>query len=200
MSRTARRKIGYFIFVFSGVLFAFWAFWRFHPSPLTIAVIVVLMLIPGRVLGWFWRDLLRGLRLLKERQYEESARHSQAFLDQLRARPWIRHLTWLGGGTYSRSAESLALNNLGAVEIMLDRLDDARAHLEAAIRCDEENPLPYLNLARWARRAGAGEEEILRYAAAAQERGFSFGVSDRIVMASQERFARRDGGGERSTP
>jgi tetratricopeptide (TPR) repeat protein len=138
--------------------------------------------------------------LLKEKKYEESARHSQAFLEELHRRPWIRHLIWLGSGTYSRDPAAIALNNLGAAELMLSRLDAAKTHLEASIKVDGENPLPWFNLARWSLANGGGEEEVARYLAEARKSGLSQGISDKIIMASQGRFARSDGHGTRKNP
>jgi tetratricopeptide (TPR) repeat protein len=198
MSRTGRRKIVYFTIVGGGAILGFWAIRHFALTLPEIILLVLVLLVPGRILGFFWRDLLRGLRLLKEKQYEESIRHSRAFLDQLQARPWIRHLIWLGYGTYSRDAQALALNNLGAAELMLSRLAEAKAHLESSIKVDGENPLPWFNVARWALSIGAGQEEVARYLAEARQRGLSQGISDKIMMASQGRFARTDGQGTRS--
>jgi hypothetical protein len=80
---------------------------------------------------------------------------------------------------------------------MLSRLDAAKTHLEASIKVDGENPLPWFNLARWALANGGGEEEVARYLAEARKRGLSQGISDKIIMASQSRFARTDGQGMR---
>jgi hypothetical protein len=113
MSRTARYKLGYFCYmaVAAGLTLSLMYFaagdWRM------IAVFVVLLLLPGRLLGYFWRDLLRGLRLLQRKQYEQSAVHSSAFIEQVRAKPWLKKMVWLGTCSYSRDPESLALNNLG---------------------------------------------------------------------------------------
>jgi tetratricopeptide (TPR) repeat protein len=197
MSRTARRKVGYFTFVIGGAILALWTIWYFGLTIPETILLALLLLIPGRILGFFWRDLLRGLRLLREKRYEESARHSQAFLDEFKRRPWIRHFIWLGWGTYSRDPEAMALNNLGAAELMLSRLDEAHTHLEASIQADDENPLPWFNLARWALSTGAGHEEVARYLAEARKRGLSQDIFDKIIMASQGRFARTVGQGER---
>jgi hypothetical protein len=85
--------------------------------------------------------------VLQERQFAQSARHSKKFLQDIGGRPWIQHFTWLGAGTYSRDAKALALNNLGAAEIFLGEFAAARAHLERSRKLDDENPLPYFNLA-----------------------------------------------------
>jgi hypothetical protein len=192
MSRTARHKIVYFLLVGTPVLFVFTLLYFFSvPSQYGI-VAVLLCLVPGRILGWFWRDLLRGLRLLRERRYEESIQHSQAFLEELDRRPWIRHFIWLGSGVYSRDPRALALNNLGAAEVALGRLDEAQAHLHSSIAVDRENPLPYFNLSRLAKARG-DETGAALFLQQARQHGLTFGVTDKIVMDSQKRFANRSG-------
>jgi hypothetical protein len=109
MSRTTLYKGLYFGIVGVGAVAVLCAIVLFQLSPLSIAAIIVLLLIPGRILGYFWRDLLRGLRLLKEKRYAESKRHSEIFLLQVKQRPWLKKLIWLGSGSYSREPGCLAL-------------------------------------------------------------------------------------------
>jgi hypothetical protein len=132
MSRTARRKFRYFAAIALGCGAILWCIWINRLGGGTVVLIVLALLVPGRVLGYFWRDLLTGLRLLRERQFAQSARHSKKFLQDIGRRPWIQHFTWVGAGTYSRDAKALALalNNLGAAEIFLGEFAAARAHLE----------------------------------------------------------------------
>src|SRR5215469_16464339 len=146
MSRTTLYKGLYFGIVGLGALTLVCAVVFFRLSPLCVAIAVALLLIPGRVLGYFWRDLLRGLRLLNEKKYGESRRHSELFLIQVQQKPWLKKLIWLGSGSYSRDPESVAMNNLGAAEIGIGDLGSARIHLEASIAVDRQNPLPYFNL------------------------------------------------------
>ncbi len=167
---------------------------HFHFSPIQIALLVICLLIPGRILGFFWRDLLRGLRLLRARQYEESKRHSEIFLERIRRQPWLKKLIWLGSGTYSRDPEALALNNLGAAEIALGEMDAARAHLQESIAVDQQNPLPVFNMGVLLRTAG-DHREAESWFMEARRLGYSRSVIDRIVQSSQGRFADRDGRG-----
>src|SRR5439155_16229931 len=146
MSRTVRYKVAYFTFVGLGSLIAVWAIVHFRLSSIAIVGLVILFLIPGRILGYFWKDLLRGLRLLNAKQFSESKRHSELFLQELKQRPWLKRMIWLGSGSYSRDPEALALNNLGAAQIGLGDVESARKHLVAAIAVDDDNPLPYLNI------------------------------------------------------
>src|SRR5205814_8674698 len=100
------------------------------------------VLLSGRVQAYFWSELLAGLHALNRRDYQRSKTHSQRFLAQLRERPWLKHLTWLGTSSYSLSAEVLALNNLGAAEMRLGDFDAARTRFNQAIALDPRCPVP----------------------------------------------------------
>lgn len=192
MSRTGRRKLYYFSIVTLGPILLVGAAIHFHLNWAQMGCLMIVLLLPGRILGLAWRDQLAGLRLLNERRFAESVRHTNRFLEQLAHRPWIRHLIWLGGGTYSRDPKSLALNNLGAAEMSLGHFEAARAHLEESRQLDSENPLPYFNLALLHRilKEPSKAQEFLDHA---RRLGYSRGVSDKLIRQSQSRFARTDG-------
>jgi tetratricopeptide (TPR) repeat protein len=192
VSRTARRKLYYFSIVAIGTSLVVSAILYFHLRGLQIALLVVALLIPGRILGFFWRDQLAGLRLLNERRFEESARLSKRFLDLLARRQWIGHLIWLGTGTYSRDPKSLALNNLGAAEMFLGRFEEAKRHLEESRSADDENPIPYFNLAQlhMILDEPAKARESLTHA---RQLGYSRSISDKLFHKIQARFASTDG-------
>lgn len=192
MTRTALYKGVYFAMVGGGALVASAAIIHFRDSPVAIAAVLLSLLIPGRILGFFWRDLLRGLRLLNARDFAASKFHSERFLEYFRGHRWIRHLVWLGSSTYSRNPEVLALNNLGAAEIGLGEHDPARAQLNAAIALDPLSPLPFYNLGVLARAQGDTAEEE-RCFMQAWRLGYRNGVTDKIVRSSQNRFANIDG-------
>ena len=194
MSRTTRYKALYFGMVLGGTTFFIWATIRFHLGIAGIFLLAMFLLIPGRVLGFYWRDLLQGLRLLKEAKYEESKRHSEIFLVTIRLRPWLKKLIWLGSGSYSRDPEALALNNLGAAEVMLGEHDGARMHLQESIAADKLNPLPYFNMGALLTSMGESDEASSWFARAV-ELGYSRNSVDKIIQAAQSRFARTDGHG-----
>ncbi|HTT96838.1 MAG TPA: tetratricopeptide repeat protein [Rhizomicrobium sp.] len=192
MTRTTLYKGVYFAMFGSAAILALGVLAYFQFSPLAFLVVVVALLIPGRILGYFWRDLLRGLRLLNAKDYVASKVCSERFLVEVREKPWIRHFIWLGSSTYSRDPEVLALNNLGAAELALGEVDVARAHLEEAIAKDPLCPLPFFNLGALFKATG-NVSESERCFAEATRLGFRHGISDKIVRASQTRFAEMDG-------
>lgn len=191
MSRTARHKILYFttmgVAVLAAVGFAYWM--RFAPA---ILLVVPVLLLPGRVLGYFWRDLLRGRRLLDAHAFERSKQHSEKFLAQVQARPWLKRLIWLASGTYSGDPQAMAFNNLGAAELELGETDAARRHLNAAIAIDALYPVPFYNLGQLSLR-NEDDEEAGRCFAQARRLGYSGGWSDKAVIASQRVLAKIEG-------
>ena len=74
MSRTTLYKGVCFGLLFGVGAIAFGALAYFRFSPVAFVILFVALLIPGRILGFFWRDLLGGLRLLNARDYAESKR------------------------------------------------------------------------------------------------------------------------------
>ncbi|MGH6870260.1 MAG: hypothetical protein ACREHE_02035 [Rhizomicrobium sp.] len=192
MTRTTLYKGVYFAMLGGGALLAGAILLHFRASPVALATVILAALIPGRILGFFWRDLLRGLRLLNAKDYAASKFHLERFLEYFRGHRWIRHLIWLGSSTYSRNPEVLALNNLGAAEIGLGQLDLARAHLNAVVALDPLCPLPFYNLGVLAGAQGDMAEQE-RCFMQAWRLGYRNSVIDKIVRASQNRFANTDG-------
>lgn len=195
MSRTTLYKAAYFAEMAAVAAVVAWVIVRFRPSLVGLALLVLALLAPGRILGFFWVDLLRGRRLLKARDFAESKRHSERFLATLRKRPWLRKLIWLGAGVYSRDPEAHALNNLGAAEIGLGDLEAARTHLLASITVDRHNPLPALNMGILCRRAGR-PAEAASWFQQARELGYSGSAIDRFIRSREEHFAEADGAGQ----
>ena len=171
MSRTAIYRSRYFGFLAAYVAIALWVVIHFDIAPLAIFIAAGTLLIPGRILSFYWRDLLQGLRLLKEGKFVQSKARSESFLSQLQAQPWIRRLIWISGSPYSRNPEVWALNNLGAAEMRLGEIDLARQHLQRAIELDSECPLPYFNMGILLVTNGK-DSEAEEWFAAAAKRGY----------------------------
>jgi tetratricopeptide (TPR) repeat protein len=192
MNRTNLHKIIYFSVVALGALIILWLFYRFKLNPFETVLLVIVLLIPGRILGFFWKDLLRGLRLLNAKKYSESKIYSERFLETLSKKPWLKHLIWFGSSTYSRNPKALALNNLGAAEFGLNDFTSARLHFEESITVDGQNPLPYFNMGLLTKAQGDLSEAKSWFEKAAN-RGFSKNIIDQIISTSQARFAFTDG-------
>jgi tetratricopeptide (TPR) repeat protein len=194
MTRTSMYKSTYFGMLVLGVALSLWIVFYFQMTVVGVLILAVILLFPGRVLGFFWRDLLRGLRLLHEKRYAESKRHSELFLTKVKDQPWLKKLIWLGSGAYSRDPEAMALNNLGAAELKLGELDDAKAHLAASIAVDELNPLPYFNMGLLYSALGDRDAATGCFDKAVSL-GYSRSAVDRFFQNSQKHFAESDGQG-----
>jgi len=192
MSRTTLYKGVYFAMLAAAGVIGLGFIAIFHFSWIAIIAVFIAMQIPGRILGYYWRDLLKGLRLLNAREFAESKLCSEKFLQEFPARRWIKNLVWLGSSTYSRNPEVLALNNLGAAELNLGEVASARTHLERAINLDPFCPLPYYNMAVLCQ-VEDDEAGAQQWFADASRLGFANKLSDKIVRSSQTRFANRSG-------
>lgn len=194
MTRTSMYKSAYFGMLVLGVALSLWIVFYFRLTIAGVLMLAVVLLLPGRVLGFFWRDLLRGLRLLHEKQYAQSKRHSELFLTKVKEQPWLKKLIWLGSGAYSRDPEAMALNNLGAAELKLGEFDHAKAHLAASIAVDGLNPLPYFNMGVLYSIFGDRDAAIGCFDKAVSL-GYSRSAVDKFFLNSQKRFAESDGQG-----
>lgn len=165
-----------------------------HPATLVLAGGV--FLVPGRVQGYFWRDFLRGRRLLAEDRAAESVTYFTCFLGQLAAKPWLKKLIWLSWGIYTRDIAVMTQTNLGVARMRLGEFDAAEEHLRAAIRGDAQAPLPWHNLGVMFQVRGevASAHEAFGRARAF---GYSAAVSDTLVLAVSEALARCEGRGVR---
>jgi tetratricopeptide (TPR) repeat protein len=152
------------------------------------AMLFLTLLLSGTVQAFFWAELLAGLHELHRRNFSASKAHSEQFLAELRDRPWLARLIWLGTSSYSVSAEAMALNNLGTAELELGEVDAARNHFNEAIAADLKCPLPYRNMGLLVLREGStdGAGPWFEKAVALGLRG---DWSDRAVQASQRNNA-----------
>jgi ATP-dependent Clp protease adaptor protein ClpS len=130
----------------AGVVFA--AVGRQYRVSAALLVIVVLLLSPGWIQAYFWSEMRAGLDQLNRCNYAQSKAHSARFLAQLQARPWLKKLTWLKAGEYSRDPEVLARGNLGAALWKLGEVEAAQEQFLLAIRLDPQCPLAPLYMGR----------------------------------------------------
>lgn len=194
MTRTMLYRLQYvvvFVFLAAGVVAVAQAT---HWDRRVLLALVVVLLVPGRLLGVLWRDLYRGRRLLGEGRFQESLRHSRQFLALLERQPWRRGLWWLAWAFYTRDPKAMALNNVGAALIELGDWDAAEEPLRQAAELDAEYPLPHYNLAVIAE-LRRDEVAMREHAATAVALGFSGGTVDRITEVAAGILARVEGRG-----
>jgi tetratricopeptide (TPR) repeat protein len=159
-----------------------------------LLVAVLLMLLPGRIQGFVYRDFFRGRRLFSQGQYADAVPHFERFLDSVRARPWIKHLLWLQFAAYTTDIEAMTLNNLGGAHIQLGDLDAGERYLREALAIDARYAMALYNLSRVAALRG-DEADAERLLAEAARLGFSGSGLDALLQASGERLAHLEGRG-----
>ena len=191
MSRTTRYKLLYVAVL--ALMIAGIGTWVLVRRPPTWALIVVgvLLLIPGRVAGHYWRDFFRG-RVLFRRQPAASIPYFERFLETIQQRPRLKHLIWLMWGVYTRDVDVMTRNNLGAAYLQTGDLEQAQSYLESAVTLDPEAPLPYFNLALVAHLQGDSHwaAECLK---TARNLGFKRAISDKLVTGAGEILAQIEG-------
>jgi hypothetical protein len=106
MSRTTALKIGYVIALAvlaagCGILI-----WATGGDRVVLLVLLVVLLLPGRILGYFYRDHFRGCRLFTDGVPLQSLDYLHQFLDQIRKRPWQKSLLWLSWSFYTTDVEA----------------------------------------------------------------------------------------------
>lgn len=199
MSRTTRYKLGFLAAVCVAAALAFLLVWSVD-LDLSIATVftALILLVPGRVQGVFYRELFKGRILLEQRREQEALDHFRNFLRDVRARPWLKRLIWLSWSVYTPNVEAMALNNIGAANLALGRLGESEGALGEALTLDEKYPLPHFNLAVLQEMRGnrmLAEAEL----EAAAKLGYVGGTVDTIVNHAQALLARAEGRGVKAT-
>jgi len=137
----------FYFAVLTGVLLlvggGIFVIWSGYPVIGGVMIAIFLVLLPGRILRYFWRDLLAGLGHLDQGNYALSKQHSERFLTQVREKPRLRKMMWPSMPEYSRDSEALACNALGAAMQHLGEIEPAREQISRAIALDPEWALPH---------------------------------------------------------
>jgi tetratricopeptide (TPR) repeat protein len=195
VSRTLRRKLGY---VSSIALLAAAAcgalLWLDAPFGAWVLTVLVLLL-PGRIAGHYFRDLFTGRRLMDARRFAEAISHFERFLERLQARPRLKRLIWLSAGIYTHDVEAMALNNIGAARLELGQLDQVESPLRRALAVDPDYPLPYVNLARLAVLRG-DVDAALAASTAAKRLGYDGSRIDALIHRASGALAALEGDGK----
>ncbi len=194
MSRTSRLKFAYVLAVVCLGGVAAWLLYSLRFRPWAVALVALLLLVPGRVQGVLWREFFRGRRLLADNDPQGAIGHFERFLSQLRDRPWLKHLIWLSWGTYTRDIEVMTLNNLGAAHLSLGDFEAARRSLDHGRELDPLSPLPYFNLALLEQVQG-NPEQSTRLFERARDLGFTGATSDQLLSQAGVLLARIEGHG-----
>ena len=195
MTRPLQSKLLYvtvLLLLGSGVFVAYWMIP--YDKSLVLIVAVTLLLIPGRIQGFVFRDHYRGRRLLGAGRAEEAVQCSRRFLAQIREKPWKKRFIWFTWGVYSWDVEAMTLNNMGAAFLNMGEFEDAEAYLRQALAVDPKYGVPYFNLAVLAAVQG-NEKTARKHAGQAESLGYRRTRLDRVVHLAQAVLAEVEGRG-----
>jgi tetratricopeptide (TPR) repeat protein len=152
-------------------------------------IAVVLLLLPGRLQGLFYRPLFRGQRALARNSPAEALTYFRQFLESIERQPWRKWALWLSWSIYTPSATAMGLNNVGAAYAAIGEIGDAEVAWRHALAVDPLYAIPHANLAAAA--ASRGEADVAAdLLATAARLGYSGGALDRATQRVQQLLAR----------
>lgn len=154
--------------------------------------LAVLLFVPGRINGHYWRCFYTGRRLMDSGDHESARREFEQFLVKVRERPSLKSMIWLVWAVYTRDVEAMTLNNIGATLMHEGHLDSAEEKLAQAIGLDSGYPIPYFNLAVIAELRGE-RDAAARSLATAQRLGYRNTSIDRVVTKAASILAYLEG-------
>jgi hypothetical protein len=80
--------------------------WYFSFRPSTLIVIALLLVIPGRIPALLWREFYTGQRALQLGDHERARASFIAFVEKVRARPWLKRLMYVEWGIHTEGYRS----------------------------------------------------------------------------------------------
>lgn len=190
MSRTALLKWCYTLLMISAFCAGLYAVAaKIIPTTTGAILVAAVLLVPGRVVGYVWRDFLQGKRHADANRWEEAIPLFESFLNRLKGTPSIGWLIWISPSLYTVDAGAMVLNNMGVCHLETGRLALAKEHLLGALKKDERNPLPHHNLAIVAA-LEKDEGSTHRHVSEAQRLGYKGSSMDMILQKAKEIYAR----------
>ncbi|MEO6039911.1 MAG: hypothetical protein ABIQ93_15970 [Saprospiraceae bacterium] len=134
------------------------------------------------------RNFYNGLQAMQRRDWPAAETSFQAFLAEIVRRPWIKRLMWLNWGSYTGDIEAMTYNNLGAIGLETQRLDEAKVFLQKALSIDTNYAKPHYNLAVIAVLQNETEASAQHFAEAARL-GFTNSSFDQFLTKVQTDYA-----------
>jgi tetratricopeptide (TPR) repeat protein len=135
--------------------------------------------------GLLGRPYFQARDLMRKKDWERAAVAMAGYEQQQSAGGWPGRLAFLYVGFYSYDGVAVARNNLGAIRLEQQRLDDAKRHFERALERDARYAMPWANLAIIAaRQHDRAESDRCRERARAlgfRRRGFDAMVADLLA-------------------
>lgn len=196
MNRTLKLKLLYVAAFLTLGSLSLWIIMTLFPGRELVGAMLVglVLLVPGRIQGFVYRDLFRGRRLYCAGRPKEAAGYFQTFIAELRRKPWKKRFIWFSWTFYTTDVEAMAWNNLGAAMTSMGKWTEAKKSFEAALATDAKYPLPYLNLARIAI-VEEDRAQAERRIQQAMSLGYRSTTVDQLIYQSQALLAKIEGRG-----
>ncbi len=190
MSRTLKYKIAYPILIVAavGIIAVVVHLLNLH-WLLTLFLLGLVLIVPGRVGGYFLKDLFLARKLIADEKPEEAIEASDRMLATLKREPWRQRFMYCFYNFYTWDARALLTNNMGACQLMMGQLDQGEKTLKAAIKLDEKNPMPYYNLAIVEHVRGNAEEGE-RLFSIARDYGYTASNTEQLISKVGVAYAR----------
>lgn len=174
MARTLKLKIlyGVLLIVIARVVLA-----TVRTNEKLLFPLIICLIIPGRVVGYLWKDLITGRRLMDRKQFSAAFPKLETFIRKVEKSPWIDHLSWISPSFYTVSGKAMAHNNIGCCHLEQGTLRAATESFEQALEIDHLYPLPHFNLAKICELEG-NSAASLRHLEEARQLGYTGGEFD----------------------
>ena len=104
------------------------------------AVVLAVSLVAGR-------PFFAGRFAMKDERWDAAFAAFETFHDEQSGHGWKARFSFLFAGIFTADGVALALNNMGAVRLNQQRLDDAEALFRRALERDARYAMPHVNLA-----------------------------------------------------
>lgn len=188
MNRTKNLKIVYFGAMAVAVLIGVGIAVGFSLNPVALCGAAAMFLVPGRVTGYLWRELIAARRLMDSGRHEEALPFLNAFVQKLELKPWLERLIWITPSIYTVRAKAMALNNRGSCYLETGELDLAEQDFNQALQLDSLYPIPHYNLAVIELVRG-NETQSHRHLKMSSDLGFSGNSIDHILDRVKTAYA-----------
>jgi tetratricopeptide (TPR) repeat protein len=186
------RKVLYPLYILLLLLAVLAVIYTFPKQDELIVLMVVLLFIPGRIQGHFYREFFRGRREMGAGNLDSALAHFTSFVEIVRRRSWTKRLIWLSFGVYTTDIEAMTYNNLGACYLEKGDLKQARTSLYQALEICPTYPIPFFNLALAYCLAGQ-RREAARSFRKAKQLGYDMGRVDQVLNSLGQRLADIEG-------
>ena len=194
MLRVTRYRLGYAAVLAMVIAATFLAVTRAGISLPVVALVALILIIPGRINGYLWRDFYRGTRLVRLGRSAEAIPVLEAFRACVAERPQLKRAIWLAWPSYTADVEVMTLTNLGAARFGLGDLAAAETDLLRATDLDPQSSVSWSNLAI-VRRARGNLDGAARAAAEAHRLGYRDTALDRLQRGMGAALTRLEGRG-----